>query len=214
MKPVKLPAAVYVDTHQHLRQLAAQWARQPMLAVDTESNSLYAYREQVCLIQISTNEADYIIDPLAIDDLQPLAPLMADPQIASKVPTAEVEDPQLEHLYDRTAQILAIGFWGSIAVIVAGLLVALVRGEGINDTTYNLTYGRDIAKLDFLGYTANDFQITKANWELGLLGLLLTPLAYVIAALLTFLRQRDWLFIAVCAVLILLFAAAIALALF
>lgn len=36
---------------------------------------------------------------------------------------------------------------------------------GINDTTYNLTYGRDIAKLDFLGYTANDFQITKANWD-------------------------------------------------
>lgn len=36
---------------------------------------------------------------------------------------------------------------------------------GTNDTTYNLSYGRDIAKLDFLGYTANDFQITKANWD-------------------------------------------------
>lgn len=36
---------------------------------------------------------------------------------------------------------------------------------GTNDTTYNLTYGRDIAALDVLGYTANDFQITKANWE-------------------------------------------------
>lgn len=129
---------------------------------------------------------------------------MADPQIASKAPTAEVEDPQLEHLYDRTAQILAIGFWGSIAVIVAGLLVALVRGEGINDTTYHMerVLGQAV-KLDASGLV-----------DLGLLGLLLTPLAYVIAALLTFLRQRDWLFIAVCAVLILLFAAAIALALF
>ncbi|MBU2580442.1 MAG: hypothetical protein KJ622_01815 [Alphaproteobacteria bacterium] len=36
---------------------------------------------------------------------------------------------------------------------------------GINDTTYNLSYGRDIARLDYLGYTANDFQITKANWD-------------------------------------------------
>ncbi len=36
---------------------------------------------------------------------------------------------------------------------------------GTNDTVYNLTYGRDIARLDYLGYTANDFQITKANWE-------------------------------------------------
>ncbi|MGI9464134.1 MAG: hypothetical protein ACR2OM_09350 [Aestuariivirgaceae bacterium] len=36
---------------------------------------------------------------------------------------------------------------------------------GINSTTYNLSYGRDIARLDYLGYTANDFQITKANWD-------------------------------------------------
>ena len=36
---------------------------------------------------------------------------------------------------------------------------------GTNSTTYNLSYGRDIARLDYLGYTANDFQITKANWD-------------------------------------------------
>ncbi len=36
---------------------------------------------------------------------------------------------------------------------------------GTNNTVYNLEYGRDIAGLDVLGYTANDFQITKANWD-------------------------------------------------
>jgi len=36
---------------------------------------------------------------------------------------------------------------------------------GTNSTVYNLTYGRDIAGLDILGYTANDFQITKARWD-------------------------------------------------
>lgn len=36
---------------------------------------------------------------------------------------------------------------------------------GTNDTVYNLSYGRDIAALDVLGYTANDFQITKARWD-------------------------------------------------
>ena len=35
---------------------------------------------------------------------------------------------------------------------------------GTNNTTYNLTYGRDVAGLDVLGYTANDFQITKERW--------------------------------------------------
>jgi len=36
---------------------------------------------------------------------------------------------------------------------------------GTNSTAYNLTYGRDIAGLDVLGYTANDFQITKKRWD-------------------------------------------------
>ncbi|NNK93374.1 MAG: hypothetical protein HKP41_03390, partial [Desulfobacterales bacterium] len=36
---------------------------------------------------------------------------------------------------------------------------------GTNDTRYNLTYGRDVAGLDVLGYTANDFQITKDRWD-------------------------------------------------
>lgn len=36
---------------------------------------------------------------------------------------------------------------------------------GINSTEYNLTYARDVAGLDVLGYTANDFNITEANWK-------------------------------------------------
>ena len=36
---------------------------------------------------------------------------------------------------------------------------------GTMDTRYNLTYGRDVAGLDVLGYTANDFQITRERWD-------------------------------------------------
>ncbi len=129
---------------------------------------------------------------------------MADPRSATQTSPSEVEDPELEHLYDRIAQILAIGFWASVAVIVVGLLVALVRGEGISDTTHHMekVLGKAV-ELD-----------ASALVDVGLLGLLLTPLAYVAAALLTFLRQRDRLFVAVCAALILLFAATIALAVY
>lgn len=56
---------------QHLSQ-------QPAIAIDTESNSLHAYHEQVCLIQISTPEDDYLIDPLTLNDLSELKPILAD----------------------------------------------------------------------------------------------------------------------------------------
>ena len=36
---------------------------------------------------------------------------------------------------------------------------------GTNDTLYNLSYGRDVAGLDVLGYTANDFNITQERWD-------------------------------------------------
>lgn len=36
---------------------------------------------------------------------------------------------------------------------------------GTNDTSYNLSYGRDVAGLDVLGYTANDFNITQERWD-------------------------------------------------
>lgn len=36
---------------------------------------------------------------------------------------------------------------------------------GTNDTLYNLSYGRDVAGLDVLGYTANDFNVTEARWK-------------------------------------------------
>jgi hypothetical protein len=38
---------------------------------------------------------------------------------------------------------------------------------GTNSPAYNTAYGRDIAGLDVISYTANDFQITDANWALG-----------------------------------------------
>ena len=50
-------------------------------------------------------------------------------------------------------------------VLFGDLHVHSDKTVGTNDTVYNLTYGRDIARLDYLGYTANDFQITKANWD-------------------------------------------------
>lgn len=60
-----------------LAHLVAALARAPVVAVDTESNSLHAYRERVCLIQISTPDADYIVDPIALPDLSTLGPVMA-----------------------------------------------------------------------------------------------------------------------------------------
>lgn len=70
-----------LDTPEALARVLPALAAAPVLGVDTESDSFHHYQEQVCLVQVSDLVADYIIDPLGIGDLSPLAPIFADPKI-------------------------------------------------------------------------------------------------------------------------------------
>lgn len=50
----------------------------PVCAIDTEADSLHRYRESLCLIQFADRSECVLMDPLAIDDLSPLAKYLAD----------------------------------------------------------------------------------------------------------------------------------------
>ncbi len=63
--------ASVIDTNEKLAGFlpilkAARW-----LAIDTEADSLHAYPEKVCLIQVSTVDGDWLVDPLAGVDINP-----------------------------------------------------------------------------------------------------------------------------------------------
>ncbi len=74
-----------------LKRLLNILSNQPAIGVDTESNSLFAYREQVCLIQFSTVSADYLVDPLALEDISALGKIFSDPHIQKIFHAAEYD---------------------------------------------------------------------------------------------------------------------------
>jgi ribonuclease D len=74
-----------------MNRLVGALSSQPVIAVDTESNSLFAYQEQVCLIQFSTQENDYLVDPLVLDDVSPLGEIFANPSIEKVFHAAEYD---------------------------------------------------------------------------------------------------------------------------
>lgn len=80
---------VYINTPASLAHAATEWSAAPALAIDTEANSLHSYSERIALIQISTRDRDYIVDPFALDDLSPLAPILDDPRIEKVFHAAE-----------------------------------------------------------------------------------------------------------------------------
>lgn len=71
--------------------MVADLSAQPRIAVDTESNSLHAFRERVCLIQFSTPKKDYVVDPFMLQDLSLLAPIFANPNIEKIFHAAEYD---------------------------------------------------------------------------------------------------------------------------
>jgi len=86
-----LTPPIWVSTTMALKNLVDDLRSQDRVAVDTESNSLHAYREQVCLIQFSTPQNDYLIDSLALTDLSTLSPLFANPAIEKIFHAAEYD---------------------------------------------------------------------------------------------------------------------------
>lgn len=86
-----LPPPLWVDDLDKLERMVDELSAHPRLAVDTESNSLHAFRERVCLVQFSTSQKDYVVDPLAFDDLDLLAPLFKNPNIEKIFHAAEYD---------------------------------------------------------------------------------------------------------------------------
>jgi ribonuclease D len=67
-----------LTTDVQLIELAEALAAETVIAVDLEADSMHNYQEKVCLIQVSTPHRTVLIDPLAILDLSPLQPVLAD----------------------------------------------------------------------------------------------------------------------------------------
>ncbi|RQW87906.1 MAG: ribonuclease D [Geobacter sp.] len=70
-----------IESREALLRLVEKLAGETVLAWDLEADSLHHYREKVCLIQIATSKEVFLVDPLAVPDLSPLAALLENPAI-------------------------------------------------------------------------------------------------------------------------------------
>ncbi|MDH5605435.1 MAG: HRDC domain-containing protein [Anaerolineae bacterium] len=86
-----LPEPILIINQSDLKELTKKLQRSRQIAVDTESNSLFAYRERVCLIQFTIRDGDYLVDPLAVNDLSLLGPVFENPKIEKIFHAAEYD---------------------------------------------------------------------------------------------------------------------------
>ena len=108
----------WVDTADALAALCTRLEGRARVAVDTESNAFHAYYEKVCLIQVSDEAEDFLVDPLAVD-VTPLGRLFADPDRETVFHAAEYDVAMLKKDF---------GF--RFAAIFDTQAAAMVLGEG------------------------------------------------------------------------------------
>ena len=90
--PIQQTGACEIITDaKRLAEVAAIMGQQIELAVDLEMDSLHHYREKVCLIQVSTRRESWLIDPLALKDMTPLAAPLGNPGIMTVMHGADYD---------------------------------------------------------------------------------------------------------------------------
>ena len=82
---------IMVEDADALADMVRTLEKEPVIGIDTESDSSYSYQEKVCLIQLSNRDTDWIVDPLKIDDLSPMGPLLSDPSIVKVLHGADYD---------------------------------------------------------------------------------------------------------------------------
>ncbi len=91
--------AELVDTPDALGRAIAALREEPELAFDTETDSFFAYRARICLLQASVRGHDFLIDPLQGLDLAPLGEILADPGRETVLHAAENDVILLKHQF-------------------------------------------------------------------------------------------------------------------
>ncbi len=154
------PTLTIITRSEALAAAVRRWLQEPRVALDTESNSLHAYREEVCLIQVSTATEDVLLDPLQIPDLTPLGELLSAPHVEKVFHAVDYDAAvllrdfgfRITHLFDTMWAARVLG-WSA-----AGLGSLLEQHFGVHtDKRYQrYNWGQRPLDEDAIRYAALD----------------------------------------------------------
>ncbi len=135
-----------LTTSADIAAFATDLAKEPVIAVDLEADSMHNYQEKVCLLQFTTPQTTLLIDPLAGGDLSPLGPVLADPAIR-----------KIFHAADYDTRCLARDFGFQIRGLFDTMVACQFLGE------------EKVGLADVLGKyfgVALDKQFQRADWSI------------------------------------------------
>ena len=156
-----IPMEVIVNSTQ-LDNAVTEMADATAIALDTESNSLHHYPEQLCLIQIATRNKVYVIDTIILKNIEALRKILADNAVMKIIHGADYDIRSIDrycgfHIRNLYDTYIAARFAGMTEVGLAALLRDLV---GVNiekiKRLQTADWGRRPLSVEATDYAASD----------------------------------------------------------
>lgn len=97
----------YVETPEHLDRVLHRLADLPLIAVDTEAAGFHRYLDRISLIQVSSRDENFLIDPIALHDLSALGPILQDESVETIFHDADFD----LRILDRDLQLRVAGLF-------------------------------------------------------------------------------------------------------
>lgn len=149
-----------LTTDVEISALAKHLAQETEIAIDLEADSLHNYREKICLIQVSTVDKTILIDPLAVTNLDPLKPVLANPAITKIFHAADYDLRSLKRDYDININglfdtMISAQLLGEERIGLADLLLKFF-GVELDKAFQKADWSKRPLPADMIAYAAND----------------------------------------------------------
>jgi len=107
----------YIDTPEALAETSALLDGIPRIALDCEAAGFHRYSDRLCLVQLSTPDSTFLLDPLALDLSEPLRPILENPDVQVVMHGSDYDvrlldrdlDIRLQGLFDTQAAASILG---------------------------------------------------------------------------------------------------------
>ena len=156
-----------IDTDEQLEVLLARIGRAGWVALDTEADSLHAYPEKLCLLQISLPGTDELVDPLAAMKIGPLIEVLRNRELIMH--GADYDLRLLRRAYEfvpesvvdtmLAARLLGFTEFGLTSLVEKLLGVRLEKGSQTADWAKRPLTER------MINYARNDTRHLKPLWD-------------------------------------------------
>ncbi|WP_323846784.1 ribonuclease D [Microbulbifer magnicolonia] len=176
---------IWIDSSERLAELCARWRQQSAVALDTEFMRSRTFYPQPALVQVGDGERCYLIDNLAIEDLQPLRDLLLDPRVTKIMHSCSEDLETLERLLGAIPEPI---FDTQIAAALTGMGAGLGYAATVKELL-NIELPKSETRSDWLQRPLSDAQKNYAALDVAWL-----PLLY--GVLVKRLRERgrlEWL---------------------